>query len=106
MLARVDAFPAVAVENRSRTLLGFGFLRPYSPVPVFAQTAQITLSLDPQHTRTGIGTVVLCHLEQAAIERGITKIPAHMLSSNPASLAFHAKNGFIECGRFPQIGRK
>ena len=98
--------PAIAAEGSDETLLGFGFLRPYSPHSTFAHTAQITCFLDPAHTRKGIGTAVLHQLENAASAQGITKILAHISSRNPASHAFHAKHGFVECGRFPGIGRK
>ena len=106
LLAEAGGFPAVAVEKADGALLGFGFLRPYSPQNAFAHTAQITIFLDARHTRAGIGTAILRHLEGGARRQGITRILAHISSRNPASLAFHAKHGFAECGQFPGIGRK
>jgi len=105
-LRQVADYPAVAVEGQDGAVLGFGFLRAYSPHATFAHTAQITTFLDPAHTRTGIGTAVLEHLEDGACGQGITILLAHISSRNPASLTFHAKHGSIECGRFPEIGRK
>ena len=106
LLRQVADSPATAAEAQDGALLGFGFLRGYSPYPTFAHTAQITVFLDAQHTRAGIGTAVLRHLEDGAQRQGITKILAHVSSRNPASLAFHTKHGFTECGRFSEIGRK
>jgi L-amino acid N-acyltransferase YncA len=106
LLSQVAVLPAIAVETADGTLLGFGFLRSYSPQTAFAHTAQITIFLNAQHTRAGIGTAVLRHLEDNARRQGITKILAHISSRNAASLAFHTKHGFTECGRFPEIGRK
>jgi len=106
LLRQTAGFPAVAAEGPDELLLGFGFLRPYSPHSTFSHTAQITYFLDARHTRAGIGTAVLRHLEREAGTRGVTKLLAHISSRNPASLAFHAKHGFVECGRFPGIGRK
>ncbi|MGD0951544.1 MAG: hypothetical protein ABR985_03985 [Methanotrichaceae archaeon] len=37
---------------------------------------------------------------------GIVTVLASISSLNQASLAFHKKNGFVECGRFVGIGRK
>ena len=105
-LHRAKGYPAVAVEAPDGTLLGFGFLSAYSVQAAFAHTAQITIFLDPHVTRAGIGTRVLRRLETEACAQGITAILAHISSRNPASLAFHAKHGFAECGRFPNIGRK
>jgi len=105
-LLRAEGYPAIAVEAPDGALLGFGFLSAYSVQAAFAHTAQITIFLDPQITRAGIGTRLLRRLETEAYDQGITAILAHISSRNPASLAFHAKHGFIECGRFPKIGRK
>jgi L-amino acid N-acyltransferase len=37
---------------------------------------------------------------------GISIFLANISAENQASLAFHRKNGFKECGRFHQIGTK
>ncbi len=37
---------------------------------------------------------------------GVDSILAGMSSLNEAGLAFHARHGFAECGRFRGIGRK
>ncbi len=97
---------AVAAEDRDGSLVGFGFLRPYQLLDTFVHATQITIFLDAQYTRTGIGTEIMHYLEVRARRRGITSVLAHISSRNPASLAFHAKHGFVECGRFPGIGRK
>jgi L-amino acid N-acyltransferase YncA len=96
----------VAAEDPDRTLVGFGFLRPYSPHSTFAQTGMITYFVESSRTRRGIGTAILRHLTEGARSQGIVRILAHVSSKNPQSLAFHRKHGFIECGRFPEIGRK
>jgi phosphinothricin acetyltransferase len=41
-----------------------------------------------------------------AAERKISSILAGISSLNSASVAFHKKRGFQECGRFQKIGRK
>ncbi len=97
---------AVAAETADGSLLGFGFLRPYQPVETFAHTTQITIFLDAQCTRAGIGPEILRYLELRARRRSITKVLAYVSSRNAPSLAFHAKHGFVECGRLPRIGRK
>jgi len=105
-LRSVEGYPAVAIERPDSALIGFGFLRAYSPHATFAHTAQVTIFLDPEHTRAGIGSAVLQHLENGARRQGITRLLAHISSRNPASTAFHHKHGFTHCGRFPGIGRK
>jgi L-amino acid N-acyltransferase YncA len=106
LLRQTVGYPAVAAEGPNGRLLGFGFMRPYSPYSTFSHTALITYFIDARHVHRGIGTALLRRLEEEARTRGITRILAHISSRNPASLAFHSKNGFTECGRFPEIGRK
>jgi phosphinothricin acetyltransferase len=60
----------------------------------------------PEHTRKGIGEAILDYFVEEAKKRGIDSILASISSLNELSIDFHLKNGFKECGRFLQIGRK
>lgn len=106
LLHQTTGYPAVAAEDPDGSLVGFGFLRPYSPVSTFAQTGMISYFVESSRTRRGIGTAILRHLTEEAHSQGIARILAHISSKNPQSFAFHQKHGFVECGRFPEIGRK
>ncbi|ABB23775.1 GNAT family N-acetyltransferase [Pelodictyon luteolum] len=86
--------------------VGFGMLRPYSPLPAFSRTAELTMFLRDGWTGRGIGTLVLLHLAGEAVPMGITTILASISSLNPASIRFHQKNGFRECGRLEGVGEK
>jgi L-amino acid N-acyltransferase YncA len=106
LLRRASGYPAIAVEGPGSAFLGFGFLCPYSPGETFSCTAVVVYFVDEARVRQGIGTAILRQLEEEARTKGITGILAHISSRNEVSLAFHAKHGFTECGRFPGIGRK
>jgi L-amino acid N-acyltransferase YncA len=54
----------------------------------------------------GIGTKLLSLLEIEGMKKGITNILANISSLNSRSIDFHKKNGFVECGRFKNVGRK
>jgi phosphinothricin acetyltransferase len=75
-------------------------------MPAFSKTAEITYFIHPDHTGKGIGTKLLRLLEKEGMQKGITNILANISSLNPRSVDFHKKNGFIECGRFKNVGRK
>lgn len=100
------SYPAFAAKEAGGRLVGFGLLRPYSPVPVFAQTAVTTIFLASEHTSRGLGAAILERMLSEAQGLGVTKVLAHISSRNPGSIAFHRKHGFVECGRFPGIGTK
>ncbi len=75
-------------------------------MPVFSRVAEITYFMAPEYVGQGIGSQILERLLVWARENGITSILASISSLNPGSIAFHKKNGFVECGRFAGIGRK
>ncbi|MFC2078235.1 GNAT family N-acetyltransferase [Candidatus Bipolaricaulota bacterium] len=97
---------ALAAVGEDSALLGFGFLRPYSPATAFSHTAVTTIFLSPEWTGRGIGAAILRLMVDGAGRKGITRVLAHISSRNPRSIAFHRRHGFVECGRFPGVGRK
>ena len=99
-------YPAVVFKDEAEIIVGFAFLHAYRPGRTFRRAAEITYFILPNHTGKGIGTKVLGHLRLAAKEQGIDTLLANISSRNEESLRFHRKNGFIECGRFRQIGKK
>jgi phosphinothricin acetyltransferase len=54
----------------------------------------------------GIGSKILERLLSEAGQKGITNVLASISGPNEASIAFHARHGFIECGRFRSALRK
>jgi L-amino acid N-acyltransferase YncA len=101
-----QGYPFLVAKDENGKLLGFGLLRPHNPMPSFSKTAEITYFLAPEHTGKGIGRAILDRLLEDGTEKGITSILANISSLNPGSLAFHRKNGFVECGRFVGVGQK
>lgn len=99
-------YPTVAVRTQKGSLVGFGMLRPHNPMPAFVRTAEITYFIRPEDTGKGIGTRLLQHLETEGKKQGISVILAHISSRNEGSIRFHHKNGFFECGRFRNTGKK
>lgn len=105
-LETAKGYPFLGAKDEDGKLLGFGMLRPYNLISTFSGTAEITYFISPEHTGKGIGQQMLDRLQVEAKKIGITCILASISSLNPGSLAFHKKNGFVECGRFVKIGRK
>ena len=101
-----NGFPTGVIKDESGKTVGFGMLRSHNPMPTFSQTAEVTYFIHPDYTGKGLGKKLLSFLEKSAIEKGITNILANISSLNPGSIRFHRKNGFTECGRFKQVGKK
>jgi phosphinothricin acetyltransferase len=99
-------YPSVTARNEADSVIGFGMLRPYSQLPAFSRTAELTCFIRPGWTGRGIGRGVLEHLEAKGREMGIATIIASISSLNEGSIRFHLQNGFRECGRFVEVGVK
>jgi phosphinothricin acetyltransferase len=106
LLNMCQGYPTVVARDQENQIIGFGMLRPYSPFPTFSQTAEITYFLKHGFTRQGIGRKILEHLTSKGREKGISSVLASISSLNEESINFHLKNGFSECGRFRDVGRK
>ncbi|MEQ8176586.1 MAG: N-acetyltransferase family protein [Syntrophomonadaceae bacterium] len=100
-------YPAYVIRKKdSDAVIGFCLLHAYNPFPVFRHTAEITCFISKDEVGKGTGTRALSVLEQDAKKMGINILLASINSQNTASIRFHEKNGFKECGRFFGIGEK
>lgn len=106
-LEMTKGYPAFIIKKEnSDKVIGFCFLKPHSPLPVFKETSEITYFIHKSEVGNGIGGKVLQLLEVEGKKIGIKHILASISSYNEQSINFHKKNGFIECGRFKNIGTK
>lgn len=105
ILEATKGYPAFSLQRSGKTI-GFCFLRPYNPFPTFKECAEITYYIDKEFTGTGIGKIALNKLETEARKMGIKSVLASIASENLQSIAFHKKNGFLQCGRFSKVINK
>jgi phosphinothricin acetyltransferase len=101
-----QGYPALTARDSDGTMAGFGMLRPYSPIPAFSRTSELSCFLDPGYKGMGIGTMILEALEDGARQMGITSILATVSSLNEESLRFHFAWGFARQGVLDGIGWK
>jgi len=94
------------IENEDARAIGFGLLKQYHPSPVFKGVAEVGYFLKPEFTGKGFGTLMLKRLISDARKMKIKTLLAGISSLNGESITFHKKHGFIECGRFKNIGLK
>lgn len=106
LMSTTQGYPRIAIKSGAGELVGFAFLKPYSPNPAFRRTAAISYFIGPAHTGSGIGRSVLEHLVEEAKKMGIDSILANISSLNEPSISFHLRNGFVQCGTLSKIGKK
>lgn len=105
-LENAKALCGYAIMDEQKNIIGFCQLKPYRSGSTFDETVEITYFLEKSSTRKGIGSLTLKKLIQDAKILGKKQILASISGDNIASINFHKKNGFIECGRFKNIGIK
>lgn len=106
-LELTKGYPAFIIKNNDNDkIIGFCFLRAYNPFPVFRETAEISYFIEKDEVGKGIGTEALKILEREAKKIGINRLLADISSENILSINFHKSNGFEECGRFHNVGKK
>ena len=106
LLSMSRNYPSGVIQNQDGKVVGFGMLRAHNPMPAFLHTAEVSYFIDPAHTGNGIGKRLLDHLEERGRAQGIMSLLACISSKNPGSITFHARNGFVECGRFKAVAKK
>ena len=98
-------FPFYVIEEKGK-IVGIGALRPYFPFQNFRHTGVVSYFILPGHTRKGLGSRMLDKLCTEASGKKMKSLLANVSSKNEASLKFHQKHGFIECGKFREVGTK
>jgi phosphinothricin acetyltransferase len=106
MLASTQGYPTAALVSPQDGVIGFGFIKPYHPMPAFRQTAEISYFIKAEYTHMGLGERILEYLIAEGAKLKINNILAQICSLNEPSLKFHVKHGFTECGRFIGVGQK
>jgi phosphinothricin acetyltransferase len=106
LMAFYPGYPAVTARVDLGVMAGFGLLRPYSMIPAFRNTAEMTCFLRPGFTGMGIGGAIVTELESGARELGVGSILATVSSLNEGSIGFHKACGFVECGLLAEVGVK
>lgn len=102
---KTEHSPFYVMEENNR-VVGLGALRPYLPFRNFQHIGVVSYFMLPEYTRKGLGTKLLDALCQDAKKKNIKSLLANVSSKNQASLNFHLKHGFVECGRFKAVGTK
>ena len=100
---RPDGF-FVAEEGEEVTgIVTFG---PFRAGPGYATTCEHSVLVRPGYQHRGIGADLMRHAMQAAGHAGCHVMVGAISSANPPAVKFHAKLGFDEVGRMPEVGRK
>jgi L-amino acid N-acyltransferase YncA len=96
--------PALVAADISG-VLGFIAAEPFRPWPGYAATWEHSVHVRRDARSRGVGGRMLDAMEATLRSRGAHMMVAGIDSENDGSLRFHARAGFLETGRMPQVGR-
>lgn len=87
-------------------VVGYACRSPLRDYDGYRWTAEDSVYLAPEAQGRGIGRALLEALVSTAEEAGMHSLVGVIEASNAASIALHARCGFVEVGRIPHAGRK
>ena len=96
----------VYVADVDGVCAGFASYGPYRPKEGYRFTQAVSIYMDDRYRRRGLASALLEALEVHARESGVHVLIGGIEAGNAASIALHAKHGFVETGRLPQVGWK
>jgi L-amino acid N-acyltransferase len=96
----------VTVAEQDGRVIGWGSLSAYHPRSAYRNTVEDSIYVHHQHHRHGIGSLLLQDLIARARAGGHHAIIGLIDADQAASVALHAKFGFVEVGHLKQVGLK
>jgi L-amino acid N-acyltransferase len=96
----------VTVAEIGGRVVGWGSLSPFHARSAYRMTVENSVYLYPDHHRRGLGTLLLRDLVGRARALGHHTILALIDAEQPASVALHAKLGFVRVAFLKEVGYK
>lgn len=106
---RSRGFPVLVAEGATSDVLGFATyddFRDSIARPGYRFTVEHTIQVFESAWGLGVGRLLMERLVEHAVSAGAHVMVGAIDASNTASLAFHARLGFVETARMPEVGWK
>jgi L-amino acid N-acyltransferase YncA len=103
---RAAAMPWLVARGRRGEIVGYAYAAPFHTRPAYRHTCENTIYVRHDRIGQGIGTALLAALLAACEGTDLRQMVALIAGTEPASIALHAKAGFVEVGRLAGVGRK
>ena len=99
------AWPFLVAEVDG-AVAGYAYATQFRDRPAYASTCENSIYVSPSYVDRGVGGKLLAALIDAAERSGFRQMIAVIGGAEPASVALHAKAGFVETGRMRSVGWK
>ena len=99
-------FPVLVARDADGCVIGYASYGPFRPHDGYARSVEHSIYVAPAAQGRGLGAQLLGALIRRACSAGLHVMIGGLEAGNTASLALHAKAGFVETARMPQVGAK
>lgn len=103
---RTEAGLPVLAAVEGNDVLGYASYGPFRAFDGYRQTVEHSIYVAENARRRGVASALLAALEEHARAHGMHVLLGGITADNTPSLALHAKHGFIETARMPEVGQK
>lgn len=103
---RADQGYPVLVAEAGGEVLGYASFGDFRPWPGYRHTVEHSVHIRDGQRGRGLGSALVSALLPIASGLGKHVMVAGIDAENEASLRMHARLGFVEAGRFREVGRK
>lgn len=100
-----QGWPFLVAEHGGE-VLGYAYATQFRPRAAYARTCENSIYVADAARGMGVGTALLGNVVEAARECGFEQMIAVIGGGEPASVALHAKLGFVHAGRMRNVGFK
>ena len=112
MIYITEKFPFFVLEDKS-SIKGFAYAKPFSDVPAYDWSCELTIYIKEDFKRKGLGRKLYLAVEDAVKMMGIKNMYAYIAYTeredehlDNSSMRFHEKMGFERVARFSKCGYK
>lgn len=109
--ARIDRIlaaggPWLVAREADGEIAGYAYAGPLHARAAYRFTCENSVYIRHDRLGRGIGTALLAALIDACEAAGFRQVVALIAGTEPASVALHARAGFVAAGRWTSVGRK
>ncbi|WP_073974003.1 GNAT family N-acetyltransferase [Erythrobacter donghaensis] len=101
----VRGFPFIVAEREGR-VIAYAYAARFRDRAAYAHTCEDSIYVAHEARGGGIGSALLPALVDAARRAGFEQMIAVIGGGEPASVALHARCGFVHAGRMRNVGKK
>ena len=100
-----NGFPWLVYEENNK-ILGYVHLSKFKERKAYGNTSELSIYVNKDYSRKGIGSKLMINIIQTPIKLGITNIISALALPNSESLNLHRKMGFNRNGVLHNVGHK